>query len=498
MRGPAVRSVKVGQAVILDSWTGHNIRGYETHDGFNAQFALVDEERAIPLPPSLGGHSPEQLSAMLLTYGTAYRTVVERLAVGPGDSMLVLGRWEGNQLRRRATGKGPRSPRRPDGIQSDVGPIPHRTGIADAFVDRRQIPAEVFGVIDLGDEYGRWFARTEPFRRIVLAANQGRPVDTVFEHTGGANFPLLVSVLGPKGRLAFFGATGRGLKGRIQGDLLYDGRRFVMDARWVWMRQKQVLFRSGTAAEIFSEIGLLPGRRGLVWGADRYAREFVEAALQRRADLVVVASRSREAEGLAALYRLGLTESQIIDRDRFRLPADMPDPLDRRGDPESRLHVGLHAGRPGSGPGPSGRSSASGSIRDFIVERPDQSTLHVSTFLLRDHDEKDEMPCGVVVARGSSDLTVSGSHMYRAAQARETVRLLARNRIVMDQEDLEVVSLSGLPEIQQKMLDGTMAKPKGVALVQADAAGRRISDYEAEYLGKKLREADRKTAGSSP
>ncbi len=64
--GSAVTRVKVGQAVILDSWTGRSIRGYETHDGFNAQFAVVDEERAIPVPESLQNHSPESLAAMLL------------------------------------------------------------------------------------------------------------------------------------------------------------------------------------------------------------------------------------------------------------------------------------------------------------------------------------------------------------------------------------------------------------------------------------------------
>ena len=48
--GAGVRGLKIGQAVILDAWTGRNIRGYETHDGFNAQFAVVDEVRAIPVP----------------------------------------------------------------------------------------------------------------------------------------------------------------------------------------------------------------------------------------------------------------------------------------------------------------------------------------------------------------------------------------------------------------------------------------------------------------
>jgi NADPH:quinone reductase-like Zn-dependent oxidoreductase len=39
--GAAVKAIRVGQAVILDSWTSRNIRGYETHDGLNAQFVLV-------------------------------------------------------------------------------------------------------------------------------------------------------------------------------------------------------------------------------------------------------------------------------------------------------------------------------------------------------------------------------------------------------------------------------------------------------------------------
>jgi len=96
--GPAVTRVTVGQAVILDSWTGRNIRGYETHDGFNAQFAVVDEARAVPLPAPLRRHTPERLAALLLTYGTAYRAVVERLRVAPGDAVLVMGGGKGTSF----------------------------------------------------------------------------------------------------------------------------------------------------------------------------------------------------------------------------------------------------------------------------------------------------------------------------------------------------------------------------------------------------------------
>ncbi len=487
--GPAVRRVKVGQAVILDSWTGQNIRGYETHDGFNAQFALVDEERAIPAPPGLAAHSPERLAAILLTHGTAYRAVVERLAVSPGDSLLVMGGGKGTSFAGAQLGKALGARVILVGSNPTLADSLIRRGIADAFVNRMEIPGQVFGIIEEGEEYDRWYARTEPFRRAVLEANQGRAVDKIFEHTGGVNFPLLVSALAENGSLAFFGATGRGLRGEYKQTFFYGGRRFVMDARWMWMRQKQIVFRRKPPADIFSEIGLLPGRRGLIWGADAYSLEFVEAALHRQAEIVVVASRSTEGAGLAALDRLGVGAAQIIDRDLFDLSEDMPDPLTNEGtpDPAYMSEFMLNARAVGRaiwdvfGP----RISP-----DFIVERPDRSTLHFSTFLLRDYNERDEMPCGFIVARGSSDLSILGSHMYRASQARETVRLLAENRIVMGQEDLEIVDLPQLPGIQQKMLDGSMTKPKGVALVQANAAGRTLAEYEGEYLGKTLLDAD--------
>jgi enoyl-CoA hydratase len=123
---------------------------------------------------------------------------------------------------------------------------------------------------------------------------------------------------------------------------------------------------------------------------------------------------------------------------------------------------------------------------DVIVERTDQSTLHFSTFLLRDFAEADDMPCAYVVARGPGDLSILGSHMYRSSQAREVMRLLARGSLVMEPGDVEAARLAGLPQIQQKMLEGRMRKPKGVALVQAEAPGRPIRDYEDGYLGEAL------------
>ncbi|MGB6410308.1 MAG: enoyl-CoA hydratase-related protein [Candidatus Deferrimicrobiaceae bacterium] len=489
--GKAVSRVKVGEAVILDSWTGHNIRGYETHDGYNSQFAIVDEERAIPIPSPMRGHTPERLAAMLLTYGTAYRTVVERLRVTPGDSVLFLGGGKGTsfagaQIARKLGARVILMGSNPELARSLI-----ERGIADAFIDRRAIPPEVFGPIPQDASCEEWLLRTGPFRQAVYAANNGRPVDKIFEHTGAFNFPLLVSALSHNGELAFFGATGKGLKGEYKETFFYEGARFVFDARWVWMRQKQVLFRKATPDAIFSEIGLLPGRRGLIWGADAYSRGFARAALARGAELAIVASLSADKKGLAALRRMGIPSSRVIDRDGLHLPPDMPDPLTPDGKPNPVYAKEYMRNAQALGKAYWGIFGPRQSP-DFIVERPDQSTLQYSTFILRDYQENNAMPCGFVVVRGKTNLSILGSHMYRLDQAAEVVRLLAEGKIVMEQEDLEITTLGGLPGLQQKMLDGTMEKPKGVALVQADRAGRAIREYTDAFLGEKIMEADPK------
>jgi len=488
--GSAVKGLRVGQAVILDSWTGRNIiRGYETHDGFNAQFAVVDEERALPVPDALKAHSPERLAAVLLTYGTAYRAIVERLAVAPGDAVLLMGGGKGTSFAGAQLAKALGGRVILIGSNAALGRELMERQIADAFIDRRRLPEQVFGPIPAGLSHSRWLAQTDAFRQAVYAANHGRPVDKIFEHTGGSNFPLLVSALAENGRLAFFGATGQGVKGEYRETFYYAQRRFVLDARWVWMRQKQVLFRARPPADILSEIRLPIGRRGLVWGADAYAQGFVKAALERRAELAVLASRSHDGAGIHEIKRLGVDDARIIDRDRFTLAEDMPDPLTPDGKPNPAYGRDFMAAARSLGKAVweafGGRVSP-----DFIVERTDQSTLHFSTFLLRDYNESDDMPCGHVLVQGPSNLSILGSHMYRGSQAREAVRLLAQEALVMEQDDLEVTSLEGLPQIQQKMLDGRMGKPKGVALVQADRAGRTIASFEDGYPGECLIQPD--------
>jgi NADPH:quinone reductase-like Zn-dependent oxidoreductase len=120
---------------------------YETHDGFNAQFAVVEEVRALPVPPELKKHSPERLSAVMLTYGTAYRAVVERLAVKPGDAVLLMGGGKGTSFAGAQIAKTLGARVILMGSNPELGEALIGRGIADAFIDRRQIPAEVYGVI---------------------------------------------------------------------------------------------------------------------------------------------------------------------------------------------------------------------------------------------------------------------------------------------------------------------------------------------------------------
>jgi enoyl-CoA hydratase len=487
--GTAVTRVKAGQAVILDSWTGRAIRGYETHDGFNGQLAWVEEARAIPVTGVLRTHAPERLAAMLLTYGTAFRAVVERLRVRPSDSVLIMGGGKGTSFAATQIVKALGARAILMGSNRSLAEGLITRGMADAFVDRQSFAPDVFGVLAPAERYEQWQRKTETFRDAIRAANGGRLVNKVFEHTGGENFPLLISALEPDGTLAFFGATGRGLKGEYKETFFHDGRRFVMDARWVWMRQKQILFRRSEAAVVLSEIGLLPCRNVLVWGADQSARAWVRAALDRSAHVAVIASRTREHEGIAALERMGVATDRILDRDRFALPDDIPDPLTNEGlpNPTYGMDYMRHAQALGKtlwgvfGP----RQSP-----DLVVDRVEQSTLHFSTFVARDFDETDIQPCGTVVVSGASDLSIRGSHMYCAAQAAEVVRLLASGTLVLEQEDLEITDLAGLPKVQQQMLDGAMKRPKGVALVQADRPGRAIAEYESAFLGEPVILAD--------
>jgi len=75
--GEGVTSVKPGDRVAAMAGTG----GFGTH-------AIVPAEKLVPLPPTM---SFEHGAAFLMTYGTSQHALLDRGALQPGETVLVLG-----------------------------------------------------------------------------------------------------------------------------------------------------------------------------------------------------------------------------------------------------------------------------------------------------------------------------------------------------------------------------------------------------------------------
>lgn len=75
--GPDVAHLKAGDAVAALAGTG----GFGTH-------ACVDAVRVLPLPP---GVPFEHGAAFAFTYGTSHHALIDRAALQPGETVLVLG-----------------------------------------------------------------------------------------------------------------------------------------------------------------------------------------------------------------------------------------------------------------------------------------------------------------------------------------------------------------------------------------------------------------------
>ncbi len=75
--GPDVSGLRVGDPVAVLAGVG----GFATH-------ACVAVERVLALPP---GFAVEDGAAFIMTYGTSYHALVDRAALRPGETVLVLG-----------------------------------------------------------------------------------------------------------------------------------------------------------------------------------------------------------------------------------------------------------------------------------------------------------------------------------------------------------------------------------------------------------------------
>jgi crotonyl-CoA carboxylase/reductase len=196
--------------------------GYQTTWGSFAQFCKVQAQQVLPKPSHL---SWVDSSAYGVTYFTAYRMLLTQCDLQAGQNVLIWGAAGGLgvfalQLCRLAGANAV-------GVVSspEKGELVEQLG-GVGYIDR----SEFEGMVRRGDEDPRQEAdRFKVSRGFAKRVKEilGDAPDIVFEHVGRETFPTSVLVAKPFGKIVTCGAT--------------TGFDVDFDARYLWMRQKQII-----------------------------------------------------------------------------------------------------------------------------------------------------------------------------------------------------------------------------------------------------------------
>jgi enoyl-CoA hydratase/carnithine racemase/NADPH:quinone reductase-like Zn-dependent oxidoreductase len=393
------------------------IQGYETPDGSFCQFVRCQA-------PQLLAHSerltlPEG-SSYMLDLETVAKALFDVARVAVGERVFVEGAAGGTGLYAVACAvlRGARV----TGLVSteDKGRLVLGRGAA-AFVNRKD-PALAGAFTPVPPERharAAWVAAGRKLREVVRDGNGDAPIDVVVSSVGRDLFPRMIELLGPGGRLVFYGAT----SGYTLTFLGKPGAR--------------------PAAEMLRRAGLRPRHGVLVYGrgaGDAVGADAIAAALGAGGRVVVATPSDADAAAVKAAHRVhGVVSLETLARSAgLRWPDAMPD---YDADPEGyRAYQGATLKPFGQAVGrllatadnPRGNP-------DLIVERAGQDTLGVSTFMARPFT-------GVVVYLEDTAedrlsfyapnvwmhqkrvlfpaFAILGSHLSNAHQADQVVRLI--------------------------------------------------------------------------
>jgi len=198
--------------------------GYETTWGGFAQFCKVQAQQLLSRPQNL---SWAEAASYGVGYFAAYRMLIDQCKLQPGHNVLVWGAAGGLgvfavQLCRAAGANAV-------GVVSsdEKGELVKQLGAVD-YVNRNEFGEMMRtdgNVADRGAEKER-FTASRAFARRVKEILGDAP-DIVFEHVGRATFPTSVFACKPFGKVVICGAT--------------SGYQLDFDARYLWMRQKQII-----------------------------------------------------------------------------------------------------------------------------------------------------------------------------------------------------------------------------------------------------------------
>jgi NADPH2:quinone reductase len=171
--GDAVKQVRVGQRVIaLPAW------------GAFAEELTVDEARVLPVPDAI---SDEVAAGLVLTYGTSHHALVQRAAMAPGETLLVLGASGGVGL-----------------AAVEIGARLGARVIAAASTPEKLAVCREHGAHEVVC-YGE-----TPLREAVKALTGGNGADVIYDPVGGDLFDASMRCIAWKGRLLVVGfASGR-------------------------------------------------------------------------------------------------------------------------------------------------------------------------------------------------------------------------------------------------------------------------------------------------
>jgi acrylyl-CoA reductase (NADPH)/3-hydroxypropionyl-CoA dehydratase/3-hydroxypropionyl-CoA synthetase len=344
------------------------IQGYETPDGAFAQFvrcqapALLAHSERLTLPAG---------ASFMLDLETVYKALYRVAAVQPGERVLVEGAAGGTGLYAVACGvlRGARvtglvSTEAKGALIRARGAAVHVNRLRPEFRDAfTMVPA------DPADQPA-WRDRGQ---RLLAAAQGDAPVDVVVSSVGRDLFGRMVDVLGPGGRLVFYGAT----SGYT---LAFLGKAGQAPAAEM-LRRADLRPHEGVA--VYHGAPFAPTTAE---GGDPVGDDAIQAALRAGARVVAVAGSDAEAVRLRERFALrGAVSLETLGRGPgFRWPEAMPDydrdPDGYRAYQDATLKpFGQAVGKLlATADNPRGHP-------DLIVERAGQDALGVSAFIARPH-----------------------------------------------------------------------------------------------------------------
>jgi crotonyl-CoA carboxylase/reductase len=239
--GPGVTRWKPGDEVVLHcnvtcgqcpacngfdpmACEDQKIWGYETPYGSFAQFTLVQAQQLLKKPKTMAW---ELAASYGLVYFTAYRMLVDRARVRPGETVLVWGASGGLGIFAVQIVKllGATSV----GIVSspEKGELAKQAG-CDHVLYRNEYPGLAYHSNESPEQAKARLEATKKFgKKFWELIGERRGPDVVFEHVGQETFPTSVFLANRMSRIVICGAT--------------TGFQLTFDVRHLWMRQKSII-----------------------------------------------------------------------------------------------------------------------------------------------------------------------------------------------------------------------------------------------------------------